>query len=192
MIDLVLEDAWADLLNHYKKGRAFLNEEDMRCLTYHLCTSRLNAPNCVHAQKRIGTDTQRKYDLVLTNPITKCRTAVELKCWLWKSSGLSESPDDTIENQLHLLIDAVEPKKYDIAYLLVLDEFGNLDGRLMNFQPKEENLHFKYFMPTCGKTENKWKFDEKARGCSNCPIQIQCQSSQNDLHKEWVLEYMQR
>lgn len=184
-VDPVLEDAWKELLGFYKKGYDFLNEEDMRCLLYHLCAKRSNEINYVHAQKRIEERTQRKHDLVVNDSLNKHRIAIELKCWLWKSSG-TPNRSDVIKEQLIRLNDAVESKKYDLAYLFVLDEFGQgmiEDGSLSKVHPISENVHLRHFAPLCLKSE-RWSFDENSQKCQNCTTETPCQLGQEYL-KKW-------
>jgi len=192
MIDLVLEDAWKELLGVYKKGYDFLNEEDMRCLFYHLCAKRSSEINYIHAQKR-REGTQRKYDLVVNDSLNKHRIAIELKCWLLKSSGPPSNRVDLINEQLKRLEDAVKSEKYDLAYLFVLDEFGQYlveSGLLKKVQTTTENVHFKYFPLPCKKEHERWGFNETSQECKKCETQIPCQLGQEYIRNWQAVGHM--
>lgn len=182
-MDEILNDAWNDLVSHYKSGQILLNEEDMRCLLYHLCAKRLTDLNQLHSQKRIAETKRETYDLVLGYPQKKQGVAVELKCWLWKSSGTPKR-DDVIRNQLRRLENAIESKRYDRAYLFVLDEFDLSSSLLRTLSPTKKEIQLKYFSPTCVKTIKKWGFEKDREPCLNCEVKIPCRSNQGYI-REW-------
>ena len=181
-MDAIPNDAWNELVGYYKSGQMFLNEEDMRCLLYHLCAKRLTDLNQLHSQKRIAETKLETYDLVLGYPQNRQRVAVELKCWLWRSSGTPKR-DDVIRNQLRRLEDAIESKRYHRAYLFILDEFGLTSSLLKMLSPNKKEIQLSYFSPTCAKTIKKWSPEKDREPCLNCEVKIPCQSNQEYIRK---------
>lgn len=177
----ILEDAWNELLDHYRNGHVILNEEDMRCLLYHVCAKRLKNLNEIHCQKRIYETKQEKYDLILGSE-EKPDIAVELKCWLWRSSGTAKR-DAAIRDQLRRLQDAIDSRRCDKAHLFVLDEFGLPQHLLEDMSPTRKEIQLKYFSAHCMKTNQKWRPREDQEPCQSCTVRIPCQSNQQDIVK---------
>jgi len=182
-IDQILENAWYELLTHYKNGHIILNEEDMRCLLYHLCAKELCNINYIHSQERIDKSKQKKYDLVLGSSEIGNKIAVELKCWLFRSSGVSNA-FQKIKDQFERLENAVKSKQYDHAFIFVLDEFGTLPDYFDRLIPNEPSVYFRYFSPECMKKEEKWSIQMENEPCLNCEVKIPCLKNQNNI-KKW-------
>lgn len=187
-LDSILEEAWRELEQNYMNGYIFLNEEDMRCHLYHLCAKRLSNLNYIHSQVQFG-EKEQKHDLVLECQENGQKIAVELKCWLLKSSG-APNRVQKIQDQFRRLENAIKLRGFNQAYLFILDEFELHPDYKEKLIPNEEQLKFIYFSPKCLKINEKWKIEKERQPCSNCKIKIPCQINQKYLENWQSKGYM--